>query len=84
MIGSPAEREHWFPVAFANDLDGTTMIPFDLFNVPWVAFRDADGAAGCVRMSCAHRAYPISLGKLVTAGSSARTTAGSTPRAGSA
>ena len=65
MIGSPAEREHWFPVAFANDLDGTTMIPFDLFNVPWVAFRDADGAAGCVKDECAHRACPISLGKLV-------------------
>ena len=64
-MGNAAERNHWFPVAFADSLDATTMIPFDLFNVPWVAFRDADGAAGCIKDECAHRACPISLGKLV-------------------
>ena len=65
LMGSRAEREQWFPVAFAADLGEGTMIPFDLFNVPWVAFRDENGRAGCVKDECAHRACPISLGKLV-------------------
>ena len=65
LMGSRAEREQWFPVAFAADLGEGTMIPFDLFNVPWVAFRDEHGRAGCVKDECAHRACPISLGKLV-------------------
>ena len=65
LMGSAAEREHWFPVAFAGELDETTMIPFDLFNVPWVAFRDEKGLAGCIKDECAHRACPVSLGKLV-------------------
>ena len=65
-MGSAAEREHWFPVAFAGELDETTMIPFDLFNVPWVAFRDEKGSAGCIKDECAHIApCPVSLGKLV-------------------
>jgi len=65
LMGSRAEREQWFPVAFAADLGEGVMIPFDLFNVPWVAFRDANGQVGCVKDECAHRACPISLGKLV-------------------
>ena len=65
LTGTNAERAHWFPVAFAAGLDETTMIPFDLFNVPWVMFRDADGNAGCIKDECAHRACPLSLGKLV-------------------
>ena len=35
LMATAAERDHWFPVAFADNLDATTMIPFDLFNVPW-------------------------------------------------
>ena len=65
LTATAAERAHWFPVAFANGLDEATMVPFDLFNVPWVMFRDGDGAAGCVKDECAHRACPLSLGKLV-------------------
>ena len=65
LTGTGAERAHWFPVALANGLDEATMVPFDLFNVPWVMFRDGDGAAGCVKDECAHRACPLSLGKLV-------------------
>jgi len=65
LMGSPFEREQWFPVAFAADLGEGVMIPFDLFNVPWVVFRDNNGQAGCVKDECAHRACPISLGKVV-------------------
>jgi chlorophyllide a oxygenase len=65
VMGTRKERANWFPVAFADELDDKTMIPFDLFNVPWVAFRDQDGMAGCIKDECAHRACPISLGKVV-------------------
>lgn len=41
------------------------MVPFDIFGEPWVLFRDASGAASCIRDSCAHRACPLSLGKVV-------------------
>jgi chlorophyllide a oxygenase len=39
---------------------------FNLYRTtPRVAFRDADGKASCIKDECAHRACPISLGKLV-------------------
>jgi nitrite reductase/ring-hydroxylating ferredoxin subunit len=40
-------------------------VPFELFNEPWVLFRDEDGRPSCVRDECAHRACPLSLGKVV-------------------
>ena len=44
------------------------MIPFDLFNVPWVLFRTKEGQIGCVKDECAHRACPLSLGVQVEEG----------------
>lgn len=41
------------------------MVPFDLFGTPWVLFRDETGAAACIKDSCAHRACPLSLGKVI-------------------
>ena len=63
-----SERDFWFPVAFARDLGDKTMIPFDLFNVPWVLFRGKDGRAACIKDECAHRACPISLGTVTDDG----------------
>jgi hypothetical protein len=51
----------WYPVAFAARLGPENMIPFDLFNVPWLLFRDSDGQAACIKDECAHRACPLSL-----------------------
>ena len=42
-----------------------TMVPIDLFGEPWVLFRDESGAAACVRDECAHRACPLSLGRVI-------------------
>lgn len=42
-----------------------TLVPFDLFGEPWVLFRDATGVAACVKDECAHRACPLSLGRVV-------------------
>lgn len=40
------------------------MVPFELFNQPWVLFRDEAGNPACIRDTCAHRACPLSLGKV--------------------
>jgi chlorophyllide a oxygenase len=61
----PGLRDHWFPVAFSSKLAADTLLPFDLFDEPWVLFRGAGGAAACVRDACAHRACPLSLGAVV-------------------
>ena len=59
---SASERKNWFPVAFSKNVKFNQMIPFDLFNVPWVLFRTKEGQIGCVKDECAHRACPLSLG----------------------
>ena len=41
------------------------MVPVELFGEPWVLFRDEHGAAACVRDECAHRACPLSLGRVI-------------------
>lgn len=55
----------WFPVHFSSRLDARTLLPFHLFDEPWVLFRDAHGHPACVRDECAHRACPLSLGKIL-------------------
>lgn len=65
---SPSERKNWFPVAFSKNVKFDQMIPFDLFNVPWVLFRTKEGQIGCVKDECAHRACPLSLGVQVEEG----------------
>ena len=59
------ERANWFPIAFSSSLKRgkeKKMIAFDLFNVPWVLFRNDLDEIGCVKDECAHRACPLSLG----------------------
>ena len=41
------------------------MVPFELFDETWVMFRDEQGNAACVKDQCAHRACPLSIGKVV-------------------
>jgi chlorophyllide a oxygenase len=40
-------------------------VPFELFGQAWVLFRDAAGRPACVLDECAHRACPLSLGRVV-------------------
>ncbi|WPT16765.1 Chlorophyllide a oxygenase [Picochlorum sp. SENEW3] len=61
----PELKEHWFAVQFSSKLEENMMIPFDLFNEPWVLFRDSEGKAACVKDECAHRGCPISPGKVI-------------------
>lgn len=41
------------------------MVPFELFGQAWVLFRGADGRPACVLDECAHRACPLSIGRVV-------------------
>ncbi|GBG00595.1 chlorophyllide a oxygenase [Raphidocelis subcapitata] len=58
-------KNFWYPCEFSSRLTPDTMVPFELFDEPWVLFRDAAGRPACVRDECAHRACPLSLGKVV-------------------
>ena len=40
-------------------------MPFELFGQAWVLFRDAEGRPACVLDECAHRACPLSIGRVV-------------------
>eukprot|EP00210_Caulerpa_lentillifera_P003116 g2978.t1 len=57
--------DYWYPIAFSKDLNSEDgLFPFELFNRPWVMFRDAFGSPGCLLDECAHRACPLSIGKV--------------------
>ena len=58
-------KRFWYPVAFASQLKDDKPVPFELFNQPWVMFRNEQGQPACVRDTCAHRACPLSLGKVI-------------------
>lgn len=57
-------KSFWYPAAFASQLKETP-VSFELFGQPWVLFRNQAGKAACVRDECAHRACPLSLGKVI-------------------
>lgn len=61
----PQLKEFWFPVDFSASLAAGKLVPIELFNESWVLFRDETGAAACVKDECAHRACPLSLGRVV-------------------
>jgi chlorophyllide a oxygenase len=46
-------------------LEADTLVPFEIFGESWVLFRDEKGQPACVKDTCAHRACPLSLGKVV-------------------
>lgn len=65
LEAEPALKNFWYPVEFTSRLVDGAMVPFELFDEPWVMFRDEAGRPSCVRDECAHRACPLSLGKVV-------------------
>ncbi|KAG2493055.1 hypothetical protein HYH03_008718 [Edaphochlamys debaryana] len=58
-------RNFWYPAEFSDKLVKDTMVPFDMFGEPWVLFRDESGKPCCIKDECAHRACPLSIGKVV-------------------
>lgn len=57
-------RNFWFPAEFSKVLVKDTLVPFELFGESWVLFRDEHGKPACIKDTCAHRACPLSLGKI--------------------
>eukprot|EP00472_Partenskyella_glossopodia_P012805 CAMPEP_0197515512 /NCGR_PEP_ID=MMETSP1318-20131121/630_1 /TAXON_ID=552666 /ORGANISM="Partenskyella glossopodia, Strain RCC365" /LENGTH=486 /DNA_ID=CAMNT_0043063909 /DNA_START=197 /DNA_END=1657 /DNA_ORIENTATION=+ len=56
--------EKWFPVEFASKVTVNNLKAVEMFGRPWVIFRKEDGKVGCIHDQCAHRACPLSLGKV--------------------
>lgn len=58
-------KNFWYPATFSSQLQKDTPVAFELFGQPWVLFRTKSGEPACVRDTCAHRACPLSLGKVI-------------------
>ncbi|KKI98167.1 Rieske 2Fe-2S domain-containing protein [Prochlorothrix hollandica] len=58
-------RNFWYPVEFSKNLGMADPLGFELFDQCWVLFRDDQGTAACILDECAHRACPLSLGKVI-------------------
>lgn len=56
-------RRWWYPLARSSEL-GRRPLAATLMGTPLVAFRGADGRPGVVLDRCAHRNYPLSLGRV--------------------
>nr|BAQ35511.1 chlorophyllide a oxygenase [Nephroselmis pyriformis] len=57
-------KNFWYAIEFTSRLKDDMLVPMELFGEPWVLFRDGEGGVGCVYDACAHRACPLSLGKI--------------------
>jgi chlorophyllide a oxygenase len=58
-------KDFWYPLEFTRSLDTNTLVPLDLFDESWVLFRNDQKKPSCIKDSCAHRACPLSLGKII-------------------
>jgi len=52
-------------LAHASSLGTGSPLALWFLDRPWALFRDAQGQPGCVLDECAHRACPLSLGKVI-------------------
>jgi chlorophyllide a oxygenase len=60
----PELKEFWYPLEFSRTLEKNVLIPLELFDDSWVLFRNDKNTPSCIKDSCAHRACPLSLGKV--------------------
>jgi len=58
-------KNHWYAVEFSSRIDKDTLCPLELFEKAWVLFRDSSGQVACIQDECAHRACPLSLGRVI-------------------
>lgn len=58
-------KEFWYPVEFSSRLNDGELLSIQLFHETWLLWRDSAGRPACVKDQCAHRACPLSLGKII-------------------
>lgn len=63
-VSKPQTKEFWYPVEFSAALRPDQLVPFCIFEEQWVLYLCNDGRPICIKDSCAHRACPLSLGKI--------------------
>ena len=56
--------DYWYPVTYATSVVATSPLALWFNDRPWALFRDAAGIPAAVLDECAHRACPLSLGKV--------------------
>lgn len=56
-------QEHWYPVAFEQDLDPTGLKRIQLLGKGYVLFRGEDGDLACLEDRCPHRMARLSDGR---------------------
>ena len=57
-------RQHWFPVAFAVDLDPTALTRVTVYGTGYVLFRAEGDVLSCLPDRCPHRSARLSDGRL--------------------
>lgn len=60
---APHLRNYWFAICLSSDIS-KKLVRYNLFNVPFVVFRDQRGQCKAYIDSCPHRGVPLSIGKL--------------------
>ncbi len=58
-------RSSWYPVALVEDLPRDRPAAFSIHDLRFVLFRDNEGALGCLRDRCPHRAARLSDGQVI-------------------
>ena len=54
----------WLPIAFEDAVPEDGMLALDVAGVPWAVYRAEGGSLAALKDECAHRACPLSLGRL--------------------
>ena len=54
----------WLPIAFEDAVPEDGMLALDVAGVPWAVYRAEGGTLAALKDECAHRACPLSLGRL--------------------
>ncbi|MFN3241729.1 MAG: Rieske 2Fe-2S domain-containing protein [Planctomycetota bacterium] len=60
----PSWRDHWFPVAFAQDVPADRPVRVEVWGEAYALFRDGEGQLRALRDRCPHRAARLSDGRV--------------------
>lgn len=58
-------RNNWYVAAWAEEVEGESMLPRILLDQPVVLFRTQDGRVSALEDRCCHRGLPLSMGRII-------------------